>query len=97
MKFVLLAALLPLAAFAQNYDLVIRNAHVIDGTGSPWYAADIGIERGRIAAIGRLEITSAKSVKIIDARGLIAAPGFIVSLFIWRLRFAKTRNRSGPR
>jgi N-acyl-D-amino-acid deacylase len=77
MKFVLLAALLPLAAFAQNYDLVIRNAHVIDGTGSPWYAADIGIERGRIAAIGRLEITSAKSVKIIDARGLIAAPGFI--------------------
>ena len=37
------------------YDLVIRNGHIIDGTGSPWYSADIGIRDGRIAAIGHLD------------------------------------------
>ncbi len=39
------------AAFAQPYDLIIRNGHVIDGTGSPWYAGDIAIRDGKIAAI----------------------------------------------
>ncbi|MGP0076356.1 MAG: N-acyl-D-amino-acid deacylase family protein [Bryobacteraceae bacterium] len=60
---------------AQNYDLVIRNGHVIDGTGSPWYAADIAIRDGHIAAIGRLDSATAK--KTIDAAGMVVAPGFI--------------------
>ncbi len=64
-------------AFAQPYDLVIRNGHIIDGTGSPWYSGDIAIQGGRIAAIGRIELTQAKSAKIIDAHGLTVAPGFI--------------------
>ena len=67
-----------LAAFgaaAQPYDLIIRNGHIIDGTGSPWYSADIAIQGGRIAAIGRLDQSMAK--KMIDARGLTVAPGFI--------------------
>jgi N-acyl-D-amino-acid deacylase len=71
-------ALLLLAAsslFAQTYDLVIRNGHVIDGTGSPWYAADIAIRDGHIAAIGRLDSASAKQT--IDAGGMVVAPGFI--------------------
>ena len=46
--------LLAAAAAAQPYDVVIRNGHIIDGTGSPWYAADMGIREGRIASIGRL-------------------------------------------
>jgi dihydroorotase/N-acyl-D-amino-acid deacylase len=57
------------------FDLVILNGHVVDGTGSPWYAADVGIRNGRIAAIGRLAAAPAK--QRIDATGRIVAPGFI--------------------
>lgn len=57
------------------FDVVIVNGHVIDGTGSPWYAADIGIRDGRIAAIGRLGDAPAK--ERIDAAGKVVAPGFI--------------------
>jgi dihydroorotase/N-acyl-D-amino-acid deacylase len=70
--------LLPILLFASAvtpYDLVIRNGHVIDGTGSPWYAADVGIRAGKIAAIGRLADAPAK--RTIDARDMAVAPGFI--------------------
>jgi dihydroorotase/N-acyl-D-amino-acid deacylase len=63
------------ATTGPAYDVVIRNGHVIDGTGSPWYAADIAIRDGRIAAIGRLGDVDAKQV--IDAHGMVVAPGFI--------------------
>jgi dihydroorotase/N-acyl-D-amino-acid deacylase len=64
------------AAVAQQpYDVVIRNGHIIDGSGSPWYAADIGIRGGKIASIGRLEGAAAK--RTIDAHGMVVAPGFI--------------------
>ena len=62
-------------AAEQSYDVVIRNAHIVDGTGSPWYSGDIAIRGGRIAAIGRLGDVAAKST--IDARGRVVAPGFI--------------------
>jgi N-acyl-D-amino-acid deacylase len=64
-----------LARSSQTFDLLITNGHIIDGTGSPWYAADIGIRNGHIAAIGRLASASAK--QRIDAHGLVVAPGFI--------------------
>jgi N-acyl-D-amino-acid deacylase len=57
------------------FDIVITNGHIIDGTGSPWYAADVGIREGRIAAIGKLGDQPAS--KVIDARGRVVAPGFI--------------------
>lgn len=63
------------AASVPSYDIVIRNGQVIDGTGSPWYAADIAIKDGRIAAIGRLGDVDAKQV--IDAHGMLVTPGFI--------------------
>jgi N-acyl-D-amino-acid deacylase len=63
------------SALAQPYDVVIRNGHVIDGTGSPWYAGDVAIQNGRIAAIGRLGDAQARHS--IDARGMVVAPGFI--------------------
>lgn len=72
-----LAVLLALCspAFAEQFDVVIRNGHVVDGTGSPWYSADVGILNGRIAAIGSLQ--NATAWRVIDARGLMVAPGFI--------------------
>ncbi len=60
---------------AQPYDLVIRNGRIIDGTGSPWYRADIAIRDGHIAAIGRFGKVAAKQV--INAHGDVVAPGFI--------------------
>ena len=57
------------------FDIVILNGHVVDGTGSPWYAADVGIRDGRIAAIGKLAGAPAKQT--VDAKGKIVAPGFI--------------------
>jgi N-acyl-D-amino-acid deacylase len=71
----ILVPLLLFAAAGQPYDVVIRNGHIFDGTGSPWYAADIGIRGGRIASIGRLE--RAPTRRTIDAHGLAVAPGFI--------------------
>jgi len=59
----------------KPFDLVIENGHVVDGTGSPWYAADIGIRDGRIAAIGHL--AGAAAMRRIDANGHVVAPGFI--------------------
>jgi N-acyl-D-aspartate/D-glutamate deacylase len=59
----------------RSFDVLITGGHVIDGTGSPWYAADVGIRDGRIAAIGRL--TSAAAKTTIDAHGKVVAPGFI--------------------
>jgi N-acyl-D-amino-acid deacylase len=58
-----------------QFDLVIRNGHIIDGTGSPWYSGDVGIRDGRIAAIGNLSEANAK--RTIDAQGRVVAPGFI--------------------
>jgi N-acyl-D-amino-acid deacylase len=68
-------ALAPQVTRPAPFDIVIRNGHVIDGTGSPWYAADLGIRNGRIAAIGRL--VNAPARQVIDARGQVVAPGFI--------------------
>ncbi|HXS96495.1 MAG TPA: D-aminoacylase [Candidatus Limnocylindrales bacterium] len=63
------------AAAATPYDLLITNGRIVDGTGSPWYSADIGIRAGHIAAIGRLAGAPAK--RTIDAHGMVVAPGFI--------------------
>ena len=68
-----LLCLWPLAA--ADYDLLIRNARVVDGTGNPWFRADVAIRNGRIAAIGRL--ADASAVRVIDAAGRVLAPGFI--------------------
>jgi dihydroorotase/N-acyl-D-amino-acid deacylase len=57
------------------YDLIIEHGRVVDGTGAPWFAADVGVRAGRVAAIGRLDHASAK--RRIDAAGRIVAPGFI--------------------
>lgn len=63
------------AAAQPDYDVMIVNGRIVDGSGNPWYRADIGIRDGRIAVIGRLE--GASAAHTIDAGGNIVAPGFI--------------------
>lgn len=58
-----------------EYDVIIRNGHIIDGTGSPWYSGDIAIRDGRIAAIG--DLSHSQATRTIDAAGRVVAPGFI--------------------
>ena len=60
---------------APSYDLVITNARIVDGSGNPWFRADIAIKDGRIARIGRLGLETA--ARTVDAHGQIVAPGFI--------------------
>ena len=59
----------------NKLDVVIRGGRVVDGTGAPWYWGDIGIDDGRIVRIGSISADDAETV--IDATGLIVAPGFI--------------------
>jgi N-acyl-D-amino-acid deacylase len=74
MKFGLLF-LLAATVSAADYDLIIRNARVVDGAGNPWFRADVAVRDGRIAAVGALGGAAAK--RAIDARDRVLAPGFI--------------------
>ena len=57
------------------FDVIITGGRVVDGTGTPWFRADIGLRDGHIAAIGQL--ADAEAATKIDAIGLVVAPGFI--------------------
>ena len=72
---VLVAFFFSFCLLAADYDVLIRGARVLDGTGNPWYAADIGVKDGRIRAIGNLQGSSA--TRAIEAAGKFVAPGFI--------------------
>ncbi len=64
-------------SYAQTltYDFMIRGAHIVDGTGAPWFVGDVAIAGDRIAAIGDLHGASAR--QSVDGRNLVVAPGFI--------------------
>ena len=62
-------------AHAPAYDLLITNARIVDGSGNPWFRADVAIKDGRIERIGHIGPETA--ARTIDARGQILAPGFI--------------------
>lgn len=64
-----------LAAQSEHYDVLIVGGHLLDGTGNPWFRADIGIRGDRIAAVGPLDGATAE--RTIDARGKTVVPGFI--------------------
>ena len=75
MKKLAFLLLFPIAGFGQDYDILIVNGKIVDGTGNNWYYGNIGIKDGKILTIGRDITGSAK--KTIEAKGLIVAPGFI--------------------
>lgn len=65
----------PAVPDAGPYDLILKGGRIVDGCGTPWYRADLAIRGGKIAAIGRLG--GAEARRVIDASGLVVAPGFI--------------------
>ena len=73
-------ALNPLAfgqqAAREPFDVLIRGGKIVDGTGNPWFEGDVAIRGDRIAALGSLGADAAAR-RIIDARGLVVAPGFV--------------------
>lgn len=71
----LLLGCLALGGSAADFDLLVRNAKIIDGSGNPWYRADLGIRAGRIERIGALAGKTAE--RVIDAGGKVVSPGFI--------------------
>lgn len=72
---VALTATVPLSATAQDLDLLIRGGQVIDGTGNPWVAADVGVKDGFIVSTGRLDGMTAADTLDVTAR--VVVPGFI--------------------
>ena len=58
-----------------TFDVLIKDGRIFDGSGNPWYVADVGIRGDRIAAIGNL--SGASATRVIDASGQIVSPGFI--------------------
>jgi dihydroorotase/N-acyl-D-amino-acid deacylase len=69
-----------LAAGAQSpsspdYEILILNGRILDGTGNPWFAGDVAIRDGRIVEVGTIRDATAQ--RVIDASGLVVAPGFI--------------------
>jgi N-acyl-D-amino-acid deacylase len=70
-----LIAFAPAQAAEPEYDLVIRNGRIVDGTGNPWFLGDVAVRGDRIVAVGRVSANAA--TRQIDATGLVVAPGFI--------------------
>lgn len=65
----------PSTLAAQTFDVLIRDARVVDGSGNPWFRADVGIDGDRIAAVG--DLSGAGAAMIVEADGMYLAPGFI--------------------
>ena len=60
---------------ATGYDLILAGGHVLDGSGNPWFSADVGVRDGRIVAVGQLD--PAEATQVLNVQGKIVTPGFI--------------------
>ncbi|HEX8061135.1 MAG TPA: amidohydrolase family protein, partial [Cyclobacteriaceae bacterium] len=74
MRLILIFLVASISACAQQYDVLIKNGKIVDGSGNSWFYGDVGIVKGKIVAVGKL---SGSATKTLDAKGLIVAPGFI--------------------
>lgn len=75
LAFVFLFGSMPVTLAAQDFDVLITGGQVVDGTGNPWFYADVGIRGQKVAAVGRL--AGATAERTIDATGMVVTPGFI--------------------
>ena len=66
----------------MSYDILIANGKVLDGTGNPWFSADIGIQDGRIAALGSLDNSKAKRVVMEEPLMIEFAPQHYAACFV---------------
>lgn len=73
---ILFSSLFAQPILAQTYDVLIRGGKLVDGSGNPWRYADVGIIGDRIAFVGKAD-PDVKAKHVIDAAGLVVAPGFI--------------------
>jgi len=61
-----------------EFDLLVVNARIVDGTGNPWYRGEVGIRGGRIEAIGKPRLPAGRDARrVLDVGGAVLAPGFI--------------------
>src|SRR5439155_16084762 len=63
-----------LCAAGPEYDLIIRGGKIVDGSGNPWFYGDVAATGDRIVTVGRV---AGDAKRVIDASGLVVAPGFI--------------------
>lgn len=77
MRLLLILIILPALSFCQDsaFSLVIKNGKIIDGSGNSWYYGDVALKEGRIVLVSKN--IRPGNAKVIDATGLIVAPGFI--------------------
>lgn len=61
----------------SKYDMIIKNGKILDGSGNPWFYADLGINEGKISKISRRGLSGVDTNEVINAEGLIVVPGFI--------------------
>lgn len=74
MRLPLLALLAAATCFAADYDLIIRDARIADGTGAPLVKGSVAVKDGRVAAVGAVEGSASTTI---DAHGRVVAPGFV--------------------
>ena len=77
MRSLLICLLIANITSAQQYDVVIANGKIIDGTGNSWYYGDVAIKDGKIVYVGKMNNINITATKVINAKGLVVAPGFI--------------------
>jgi N-acyl-D-amino-acid deacylase len=70
-----LAIASPVGAAEEEFDVLLRNGRIVDGSGNPWFVGDVAIKGDKIVAVGRA--IAGKGKREIDAKGLVIAPGFI--------------------
>src|SRR6187549_3203390 len=77
MRSLLICLIIANIATAQQYDVVIANGKIIDGTGNSWYYGDVAVKDGKIVYVGKMNNVNVTATKVINAKGLVVAPGFI--------------------